>query len=1216
MEEGRIALHLLERKLLERKLNSNSSSHSDSNQTIKPINNERKLLDKVPRETRLRYRKGSPLGLTLEELDDRGLLEGSGSVPSYYTSIRQRERKRLEMRNRSSRLQERDKETMGKMLDNFFHMIRVLTKRGVSLEEYCREQDWDGRGLVDKKEFLSFLPNLGLPLIKRDLLEITNRYTVPSTNKVDFESLLRDGNISSRFDSSDSNCFDNHSNSNDNTSNMELYKNMLMDLQRMLLESLSGLEKTTDDIYKMFSRCDVDGTSTIQQDQFLRTLSRLYIQLSSEEIEYLSELLDTTGTGKIDFDILLSFCFSDPTCRQSFSSHSSAATSRSARSNSVDENMINYHRAQLPFSNGFSLSSTFSSDMMATGRSVERDGVLSDDERGTDRERGFSGLATGASGDSHRSRYTRSLRHNSFDDPNGSITSLLNQHGSNGAVPLLRNQRRGRPLTAAARVSSKEQHSQKGKQPSSAHEEAYSQGGGYRLNTDGTDEIIDDDNSCDDGDDGDELLFTDPALCSSDDLDCATLLSDAPPPLHRGSSANASRRAVAGADSAFSLAGDCSSSPFTHKSQQTGGHVTSYLSTMLHDDREMASQLTGSVGVPAIAGSTFFAVDHALQAVRLSALQQCGGVRGPAARSVFEHFIHLEEQNMPYSRNSSDNYSFSSFGLSKVMTEIRLDRHCLSQRVIEEVMQRLSLDKMNVVSFAEFCVFLFDPDYLHLEHSVQQQTAAQLERLGGTYRRSLLGLVGGGDPQHASTAAATGPTAPRPQDSSLVSHMAFQDLFEQLGLVLTQTDAQRLTLRFDVHGNGLCSVDRFVRCITSGGAWQEAEQSLQSEPQVVQPAELLSMADHLGIDPATEAALLWIAAEAVRTPLPAEWSPSIDSRGRPCFYSSSGSTSYEHPLDNHFRLLRDACREQIAALAVADKYRSSIPAVIEAALSPVGGQGQQARRSARPTSAAASPQAQPNTNTYSGKVRPHSAVTTTRSSVLKQPIKQDSQPLSKGLEKEKETVTVQDIAGSEVPIVTLLENYKSYRKRNGDKNGPQENGPEWQKQILVAATQYSQQVETKSRPKSANALYAMAARDQRKKAEFSTPATVAEIYGVSPTNNYLQRRQQGGDPRQSKQPVSGAVLRSGTGPEILYRSKVPLERPGYELQTTRMPSTRSAQEAAAMLKDMYDDSLIDKLDAIVIPKTRSSSESANPNLPPNARPKSHVKKPKGGIVLL
>ena len=74
----------------------------------------------------------------MEELDDRGLLDG-GSVPSYYTSIRQRTRRPLEMKKRSSRMQYRN--GTNKMLNNVYHRIRTFVKRGLRIEEYCRQYD-------------------------------------------------------------------------------------------------------------------------------------------------------------------------------------------------------------------------------------------------------------------------------------------------------------------------------------------------------------------------------------------------------------------------------------------------------------------------------------------------------------------------------------------------------------------------------------------------------------------------------------------------------------------------------------------------------------------------------------------------------------------------------------------------------------------------------------------------------------------------------------------------------------------------------------------------------------------------------------------------------------------------------------------------------------------------------------------------------------------
>lgn len=46
----------------------------------------------------------------VQELDDRGLLDGGGVVPSYYTSLKQKQRRSLELQRRSSRMKSRGNE--------------------------------------------------------------------------------------------------------------------------------------------------------------------------------------------------------------------------------------------------------------------------------------------------------------------------------------------------------------------------------------------------------------------------------------------------------------------------------------------------------------------------------------------------------------------------------------------------------------------------------------------------------------------------------------------------------------------------------------------------------------------------------------------------------------------------------------------------------------------------------------------------------------------------------------------------------------------------------------------------------------------------------------------------------------------------------------------------------------------------------------------------
>lgn len=98
-----------ERELERRKENDNYANQNGSKFVEKyRFSSERQSLDKISRTTRLNSRKDAPLG-SLEELDDRGLIVG-GSIPSTYSSspIRQRARRQHEMKNRSSRLQDRE----------------------------------------------------------------------------------------------------------------------------------------------------------------------------------------------------------------------------------------------------------------------------------------------------------------------------------------------------------------------------------------------------------------------------------------------------------------------------------------------------------------------------------------------------------------------------------------------------------------------------------------------------------------------------------------------------------------------------------------------------------------------------------------------------------------------------------------------------------------------------------------------------------------------------------------------------------------------------------------------------------------------------------------------------------------------------------------------------------------------------------------------------
>ena len=59
---------------------------------------------------------------------------------------------------------------------------------------------------------------------------------------------------------------------------------------------------------------------------------------------------------------------------------------------------------------------------------------------------------------------------------------------------------------------------------------------------------------------------------------------------------------------------------------------------------------------------------------------------------------------------------------------------------------------------------------------------------------------------------------------------------------------------------------------------------------------------YLGIDTVKHGSLLWIAEAALCAPLPKGWAEYTDNKGNVYFHKASeGTSTWEHPLDNHFR---------------------------------------------------------------------------------------------------------------------------------------------------------------------------------------------------------------------------------------------------------------------------------------------------------------------------
>ena len=87
--------------------------------------------------------------------------------------------------------------------------------------------------------------------------------------------------------------------------------------------------------------------------------------------------------------------------------------------------------------------------------------------------------------------------------------------------------------------------------------------------------------------------------------------------------------------------------------------------------------------------------------------------------------------------------------------------------------------------------------------------------------------------------------------------------------------------------------------------------------------DIIKMSEYLGIRVLSEPSLLWIAADAFSAPLPTGWTTHRDTSGRMFFHNSTSNASqWDHPLDGHFRRLRDKHREELAETCLDDCSRA------------------------------------------------------------------------------------------------------------------------------------------------------------------------------------------------------------------------------------------------------------------------------------------------------
>ncbi|KAM6052201.1 uncharacterized protein VSU04_011642 [Chlamydotis macqueenii] len=91
------------------------------------------------------------------------------------------------------------------------------------------------------------------------------------------------------------------------------------------------------------------------------------------------------------------------------------------------------------------------------------------------------------------------------------------------------------------------------------------------------------------------------------------------------------------------------------------------------------------------------------------------------------------------------------------------------------------------------------------------------------------------------------------------------------------------------------------------------EEALDEE-RLLDEEGMKDFAREIGTDPEKEPELMWLAREAIRAPLPAEWKPCQDSMGKIYYFNfATGQSTWDHPCDLHYRQLVIQEREKLLA---------------------------------------------------------------------------------------------------------------------------------------------------------------------------------------------------------------------------------------------------------------------------------------------------------------
>jgi Ca2+-binding EF-hand superfamily protein len=954
-------------------------------------------------------------------------------------------------------------------------MIRTLSSKGLDLEQYFKTLDPNNRGLLNRKKFFSILKQIGLPYGNRELNDITQHYTVPSSDQADYISLLKDTGIimkvvedngttsSNSVNNNGNNSHGNNQSVNPATDNIDIsiYTIVISDVKRMILESISSRSKHQDDVYRMFARWDTQGTGTITATQFLRVLAKLHINLTDQDQDFLVELLDTNGMGRIDFEGLLNFCFSTDKLQ-------SPSTNVYRNNNNSNNN----NTLLSPTTNTFSASSFSVDDNKDGGETmsaVSTEGNTSLEHRGSGSSDNHhhhinnfnissrrphtaslsrpyhSSLQANYYGsnsninnnNSNSSNHTHRIEHTSSSTTNGIMTSNINDKNNNNNSNINNNRvylpssnaksPPQRPLTASGRVISsqknkfspatvvlldrensqyvvelpddviygeenylsvdntnlKQQQQKQQKQLQQQQQQQQINVGGklpytgiLNNNNNNNNNNISSFNNFitevnDNNDENNNIRtvkyvpqdqfieqFSSQVMTNNNDnnynnrnlnngnniysynyIPSTTYIPSGSINILNNNNNNignvSNNSNINSNDPATMIDAKLNIISRQNSSNNINNNNTNIMNNAHHNNRQVGINNSAQfLSTAAAAEPSEHLVLLATQI--LTTLREIIMTRYRRGKSLLEIYGHFDRECKQY---------FDANDFIIATADLKIET---SNRVANIAINLIAIDGYDKVSFGEFKVFVLDSDHKLLEMNIQEQIAQFLEQKGREYQSYMIDMFWNEDDSNdidnnnhnynnnQNNHIHRKQHKYQQTENEFLSRNRFINSLQKIGLILTSTEESRIADRFDIHGNDMCCISRFIYMIQNSRAWKHAEQVLAFQDEAIEEAiflrqqlklgqkhisdsdlpqiseELISMCEYLGIRVLSERNMIWIAADALKAPLPISWTAQKDSNGRIFFFNHlTNQSKLEHPLDPHFRKLRDKYRQRL-----------------------------------------------------------------------------------------------------------------------------------------------------------------------------------------------------------------------------------------------------------------------------------------------------------------